>query len=62
MNWIDSVMILVTEKRQGAHDMAVKSVCINTGDKEGRAPWVLAGFVGCIIPVLVLLYYYLFSF
>jgi uncharacterized RDD family membrane protein YckC len=62
---VDSVMILVTEKRQGAHDMAVGSICVKEDEKESRAKWIVGlscGIICLLIPYLLYLFIKWFIF
>ncbi len=61
MELVDSISILFSKKKQGVHDMAVESVCINTEDKEGRAIWVIIGWLIGAVLFLIIPIMYLFG-
>jgi len=46
---INIIMILVTQKKQGLHDLATGSVCLPIDEKTSRAKWILGGYCGCSI-------------
>lgn len=51
---INGIMILVTQKRQGLHDMAVSSICEKIEDKDTRAKWVVGTYITCSCLMIIL--------
>lgn len=51
---INMIMILVTQKKQGLHDLATGTVCINVNEQTSKAKWFLGCYCGCSILAILI--------
>lgn len=47
ISFINLIAILVTQKRQGVHDMVYNTICVKVDEQESRAKWVVGAWCGC---------------
>jgi uncharacterized RDD family membrane protein YckC len=47
LSLINMIMILVTQKRQGIHDLAVGTITVKNEEKTSRAKWIMGIYCGC---------------